>query len=49
MERRRLLAGVAVAVLTVVVAGLGAALFPGSWSAWSQHPELPIATGPSPR
>lgn len=36
-------------VLALELAGLGAALFPGSWSAWSQHPELPIATGPSAR
>jgi thiosulfate/3-mercaptopyruvate sulfurtransferase len=36
-------------VLALELAGLGAALFPGSWSAWAQHPELPIATGPSPR
>lgn len=36
-------------VLALEVAGFRAALFPGSWSAWSQHPELPVATGPSPR
>lgn len=36
-------------VLALEVAGFRAALFPGSWSAWAQHPELPVATGPSPR
>jgi thiosulfate/3-mercaptopyruvate sulfurtransferase len=36
-------------VLALELAGLGAALFPGSWSAWAQHPDLPIATGPSSR
>ncbi|WP_461640253.1 sulfurtransferase [Leucobacter sp. BZR 635] len=25
-----------------------AALFPGSWSQWSNHPDLPVATGPTP-
>lgn len=25
--------------------GIDAAIFPGSWSQWSQHPELPVATG----
>lgn len=25
-----------------------AALYPGSWSQWSNHPELPVATGPTP-
>lgn len=28
--------------------GRKAALYPGSWSQWSNHPELPIATGPNP-
>ncbi len=36
-------------VLALALAGFDAALFPGSWSAWSQHPERPIATGASPR
>lgn len=36
-------------VLALELAGFGAALFPGSWSAWSQHPDRPIATGSSPR
>ena len=32
-------------VAALEIAGIRAALFPGSWSAWSQHPELPVATG----
>lgn len=36
-------------VLALELAGFRAALFPGSWSAWSQHPDRPVATGPSPR
>ncbi len=27
------------------IAGIPAALFPGSWSQWSNHPERPVATG----
>lgn len=30
------------------IAGLGGTLFPGSWSAWSNHPELPVAVGAEP-
>ncbi|WP_207930667.1 hypothetical protein [Streptomyces hainanensis] len=30
------------------VAGVDAALHPGSWSAWSADPERPAATGPHP-
>jgi len=30
------------------VAGIDAALFPGSWSAWSSDPERPVAVGPAP-
>ena len=33
-------------VLALSVAGFSSALFPGSWSQWSNHPELPVATGP---
>lgn len=36
-------------VLALELAGFRAALVPGSWSAWSQHPDRPVATGPSPR
>lgn len=32
-------------IAALEIAGIRAALFPGSWSAWSQHPELPVATG----
>ncbi|MDO5634246.1 MAG: sulfurtransferase [Micrococcus sp.] len=36
-------------VLTLAAAGRhGVALFPGSWSAWSQNPDNPVATGPEP-
>jgi len=31
------------------LAGFEPRLFPGSWSQWSNHPELPVATGPDPR
>ena len=30
------------------IAGIDAALFPGSWSAWSADPQRPVATGPAP-
>jgi thiosulfate/3-mercaptopyruvate sulfurtransferase len=32
-------------VLALAIAGVDAALFPGSWSAWSNHPERPVALG----
>jgi thiosulfate/3-mercaptopyruvate sulfurtransferase len=35
-------------VLALAVAGIDAALFPGSWSAWSSDPGRPAATGPTP-
>jgi thiosulfate/3-mercaptopyruvate sulfurtransferase len=35
-------------VLALAVAGIDAALFPGSWSAWSSDPSRPAATGPTP-
>lgn len=35
-------------VAALAVAGVEAALFPGSWSAWSADPERPAATGPEP-
>jgi thiosulfate/3-mercaptopyruvate sulfurtransferase len=30
------------------IAGFDAALYPGSWSAWSSDPERPVAVGPDP-
>jgi thiosulfate/3-mercaptopyruvate sulfurtransferase len=30
------------------IAGFDAALYPGSWSAWSSDPERPVAIGPDP-
>ena len=30
------------------LAGHSGTLFPGSWSQWANHPELPVATGPTP-
>ena len=35
-------------VLALAVAGYDAALYPGSWSAWSNQPERPVATGATP-
>lgn len=32
----------------LMIAGFRPALYPGSWSQWSNHPELPVATGPQP-
>lgn len=32
-------------ILAMRVAGIDAALYPGSWSAWSNQPERPVATG----
>ncbi|WP_159501811.1 sulfurtransferase [Microbacterium sp. 18062] len=31
--------------VALTLAGFEPALFPGSWSQWSNHPELPVATG----
>jgi thiosulfate/3-mercaptopyruvate sulfurtransferase len=36
-------------VLALTLAGFEPALYPGSWSQWSQHPDRPVATGPEPR
>ncbi|MFJ5986176.1 rhodanese-like domain-containing protein [Lentzea sp. NPDC092896] len=33
-------------IAALAIAGVDAALFPGSWSAWSSDPERPVATGP---
>ena len=35
-------------VAALAVAGIGAALWPGSWSQWSADPARPAATGPDP-
>jgi thiosulfate/3-mercaptopyruvate sulfurtransferase len=35
-------------VAALAAAGIDAALFPGSWSAWSADPHRPVATGPAP-
>jgi len=32
-------------VVALALAGFDAALFPGSWSQWANHPELPVAVG----
>jgi thiosulfate/3-mercaptopyruvate sulfurtransferase len=34
-------------VLALALAGIPAALYPGSWSEWSADPTRPVATGPS--
>ncbi|RLK52709.1 sulfurtransferase [Microbacterium telephonicum] len=35
-------------VFALRLAGIDAALYPGSWSQWSNHPARPVATGPTP-
>jgi thiosulfate/3-mercaptopyruvate sulfurtransferase len=35
-------------LLALAIAGVDAALYPGSWSAWSSDPARPVATGPTP-
>jgi thiosulfate/3-mercaptopyruvate sulfurtransferase len=37
------------AIAALRVAGIDAALYPGSWSAWSADPQRPVATGAEPR
>ncbi|MFE3826393.1 sulfurtransferase [Streptomyces sp. NPDC059092] len=36
-------------VLALELAGIGAALYAGSWSEWSSDPARPVAKGPDPR
>ncbi|MCQ4120932.1 sulfurtransferase [Rhodococcus tibetensis] len=35
-------------IAALALAGVEAALYPGSWSQWSNDPERPVATGPDP-
>jgi thiosulfate/3-mercaptopyruvate sulfurtransferase len=35
-------------IAALAVAGIPAALYPGSWSAWSSDPSRPVVTGPHP-
>lgn len=35
-------------IAALAVLGIPAALYPGSWSAWSNDPTRPVATGPKP-
>jgi thiosulfate/3-mercaptopyruvate sulfurtransferase len=35
-------------IAALAIAGIDAALYPGSWSAWSNRPERPVATGAEP-
>ncbi|MEV1292512.1 rhodanese-like domain-containing protein [Pseudonocardia sp. NPDC049635] len=35
-------------VAALAAIGVSAALYPGSWSAWSNDPDRPAATGPEP-
>jgi thiosulfate/3-mercaptopyruvate sulfurtransferase len=37
------------AITALRIAGIDAALYPGSWSAWSADPSRPVATGPAPQ
>ncbi|WP_026535999.1 sulfurtransferase [Arthrobacter sp. H14] len=32
-------------IVALEIAGIAGALYPGSWSQWSNHPQLPVATG----
>lgn len=34
--------------VALALAGYESRVFPGSWSQWSNHPELPVATGDAP-
>ena len=45
MTRTRWAALAVLAVAALAVAGVEAALWPGSWSQWSADPDRPVATG----
>jgi thiosulfate/3-mercaptopyruvate sulfurtransferase len=34
-------------IAALAIAGYDAALYAGSWSQWSNHDDLPVATGPN--
>lgn len=36
------------AFVALTLAGFDPALYPGSWSQWSNHPDRPVATGAMP-
>lgn len=36
-------------VVALTLAGFAPSLYPGSWSQWSNHPDRPVAVGPTPR
>ncbi len=35
-------------IAALAIAGIDSALYPGSWSAWANRPERPVATGAEP-
>ena len=41
--------GAAHQAVALTLAGFEPRVFAGSWSQWSNHPELLVATGPEPR
>ena len=47
-NRRRSGVSAAHAALALTLAGYEPALYVGSWSQWSNHPDRPVATGAQP-